>query len=216
MIHLFACLPTCRNSSQLSNANTRLVQQMALQDDFQRKQQRTNSQLLKGMQDLSTLLQGGQPAPGAADSLSGRGGAGQAAKGGLATMRRFNSKMFGSGTNQAARGSGKYKSSSAAASDAEGASAARTFERSPSNVSNRSSTAGVSEDDAGGQEEWHEVGSELSADISQAGGGPSGRVEPSDTVAGLQAQLQAQQQALRVQQELLQQVLARLPPPPKE
>lgn len=195
----------CRTAAQLSSTNANLKLQVNAQQAFQRRQQETNTQLLRGLQDLHNLLQTQQQpfsshTPGAGAALAGMAGAAAAdrtasgvcsprtAAGHTSSAKRFSSsKIFG----------GKSKAHSSGdqaqlAAGGEGSLNAHHPMRTTSNVSARS---------ADGLEQLAEEGEAGAADSN------------AQLVRGLQQQLEQQQKTLEAQQELLQQVLARLPAP---
>lgn len=200
---------------------------MVAQEEFQRKQQRTNSQLLRGMEALTAMLQAqhatqqGQPTieragPPAVErttsSSSSTGPMTGGSSGARSAVRRINtmaanatSKMLSpfAGSSQSARGS-KVRSSSAL-----GESAA-LLPRSGSDLSNPTSptayhTASAAATGAG--DGLEQGGQDPADEDAQLAAGSDHLVQ------SLQEQLEQQQKALELQQELLQQVLARLPPP---
>lgn len=198
---------------------------MLAQEEFQRKQQRTNSQLLRGMEALTAMLQAqhamqqGQPTVERAgppvverttSSSSTSGPMAGGSSGARSAVRRINtmaanatSKMlspFG-GSSQSGRG-GKVRSSSTLGESAV------LLPRCGSDLSNPASPTACYTAAAAGTGDGLEQGGQHAADEDTQLAGVSDHL-----VQSLQEQLEQQQKALELQQELLQQVLARLPPP---
>lgn len=200
------CVPwclSCRNALQLNSQRDALRKHMEASSSFQRSQRDTTDKLLRGLQDLHKLLHSGgmgAAAPGsvaaAAAERAGSGvcspRAGSSSGGGALGPKRFNSMAAAvSATGRMLGGKGGKGSRGTGAAMLAG------------------TAAGVHSDEPLGVR----VGGEP-ADSSQ----PLSPVESgdSDLVLSLQQQLEQQQKALQLQQELLQQVLARLPPLPEQ
>lgn len=213
---------SCRTAAQLSSTTASLKLQMNAQQSFQRKQQETNAQLLRGLHDLHDLMLMQQHHAGHATASGAQfGGAsgvstsdrGTSGAGGVAsprpgssshatTSKRFNSvaaatsKIFG-GKNKA-HSSGDQAQLALGGDGGAGVFPAHPM-RTTSNVSARS---GGYDPDA----------LEQLAEEDDAAGQPAA-TDNAALVLTLQQQLEQQQKALQAQQELLLQVLARLPAP---
>lgn len=210
---------------------------------FQRKQQETNTQLLKSLQDLHKLLQSAQQpqesqgagltTPHAGSSAAGVYSPRAALPAGqTAPAKRFNSVAaavtatgrmltpFG-GKSRAASGQGVQAAVDADQASTTAAGPPRSFSRS---TSQRSEPDSVATSDADADQQVSGVGpvgncADQQAATAAAAPAQAAVVAPAvpaadsaQLVLSLQQQLEQQQKALQLQQELLHQVLARLPP----
>jgi hypothetical protein len=226
---------SCRNASQLNSTSASLKKHMDVNRSFQRKQQETNTQLLKGLQDLHKLLQSAQqpqdsPGPGLYIPHAGSNAAGvyspraALAAGQLAPSKRLTTvaaavsatgRMLTPFGGKSSRGQGVQQA--AAEADQAGIAAvgpSRAFSRS---TSQRSEPDSVATSDADAEQK---VAGTCADDPAPATPAQAAALAPAlpavdntQLVLSLQQQLEQQQQALQLQQELLHQVLARLPPP---
>jgi hypothetical protein len=223
---MLSCLN--RNAGQLDTVNTRLTMQLNQQEEYQRRQQRTNSELLRGLQDLLHAQQhlhhgvedagGASPFAGAAaftaadrassggalSPMAGGGGAASAARRINSMAASATSKVFGFSRSGAAVGKGSF---SRAGSDL----------ASPTSPHSTAGAAAVPENQALDF-------ADTAAGRSYAGTVPAASPVLGDAVAapdsteavsvmrGLQGQLEQQQRALEQQHQLLEQLLSRLPP----
>lgn len=199
------CL-SCRNALQLNSQRDALRKHMEASSSFQRSQRDTTDKLLRGLQDLHKLLHSGGMGA-AAGSAPGSAAAAAAAE---RTGSGVCSPRAGSSTGAGALGPKRFNSMAAAVS-----ATGRMLGGKGGKASRGTGAAMVACTGAGpylDEPLGVRVGGERGepADSSQ----PLSPVEPgdSDLMLSLQQQLKQQQKALQLQQELLQQVLARLPP----
>lgn len=194
----------CRNAGQLQNANNRLERYANSQDSFQRKQHHTNDKLLRGIGDLTHLVQTAVSSPAgaavpaaAAMDGSSSGALGAQAAGPLSAVRRLTAN-----TTKVLAGSRavRTKSNASASSTDNAVSLARAM----SDLSSPASPTAAAEAAAGCAE------GQGSGAVGDDGVCPE--ASDSSLVLSLKEQLDQQHKALQLQQELLQQVLARLPP----
>jgi hypothetical protein len=198
---------------------------MDVNSSFQRKQQETNTQLLRGLQDLHTLLQSAQQpqdsqGPGLSIPHAGSNAAGVCspraalASGHSAHSKRFNSMAAavtatGRMLTKGGKGSkGQGVQQAAVEADQTGAAAAGPSVAFSRSTSQRSEPDSVATSDVDADQQASGVCTD-----QQAAAAPAQAVDNAQLALSLQQQLEQQQKALQLQQELLHQVLARLPPP---
>lgn len=210
---------------------------MEASTNFQRSQRDTNEKLLKGLQDLQRLMQSAQQPQhsasfahmGADRALSGSAaGAGvsspMAAGTSMPATRRFGSMAAAvTATGRMLGGKGGRSSRVAAVpqavlDNAQAGADAGGLGGLPADVH-----LGSDLDEHADMPSPHAMSAAAPApsaagaiQASAAGAAASDATDSAQLVASLQQQLEQQQKALQLQQELLQQVLARLRPPPQQ
>jgi hypothetical protein len=213
-----------------------LAQQLVSQEKFQHDQQKTNSRLLQSLDNLHILMQaqqqqqalftgGGASSPRQLSVLTGGGAADRTSSGNMALLsptaagagpsrsisaaHRFNSMAATATSKMLAPFAGHKAKSSTALAGADGVG----LLRSPFDVSTPASPTAAGPDACVGVD--HAAPQTSRADASQVqqqGTAAAAAGDSAELVRSLQQQLDEQRQTLLLQQDLLQQVLARLPP----